>query len=128
MSTTHDHSHRPLHGPPTTPPPRDDGREPAGSPRPVPTDPSLDGGTDTKDLKNLRVRGLLAELARIEGQLRGTPFLLTEEGGTRVNPDAARLLARQRAVVTQLRARRVSWSSPEASRERSAAWPPPPWS
>jgi len=128
MSTTHDQSHRPLHGAPPPPPPRDDEPDPAPAARPVPTDASVERGSDTKDLKNLRVRGLLAELARIESRLRATPFLIAEEGGTRVNPEAARLLARQRAVVTQLRARRVSWSSPEASRERSAAWPPPPWS
>jgi hypothetical protein len=127
MSTTHDQSHRPPQGAPLDAAARDDGRQPAPAPRPVPVDATLDGTSDTKDLKNLPVRGLLAELARIESRLRTTPFLLTEAGGTRVNPEAARLLARQRAVITQLRARRVTWASSEA-REPSAAWPPPPWS
>jgi hypothetical protein len=82
---------------------------------------------DTKDLKRLPVRALLAELAAVEEQLRTTPFLLPVERATRMNPEAALLLARRRAVVAQLRARRVAWASPEG-RERSAAWPPPPWS
>jgi hypothetical protein len=126
MSTTHDQSHRPLQGGPPDAAPHDVG-PPAAAPRPVQADATLDGASDTKDLKNLRVRGLLAELARIESRLRTTPFLLTGEGGTRVNPEAARLLARQRAVITQLRARRVTWAS-SGAREPSAAWPPPPWS
>lgn len=110
-------------------PPAEDGPDPAG-PAPAPATDAPDPGPtfDTKDLKGLPVRDLLRELAAVEARIRSLPFLISRDGGTAVNPEVARLLARQRAVVEQLRRRRVSWTASQPPREHSAAWPPPPWS
>jgi hypothetical protein len=126
----------------TTTPERSDHRPPqlvdavtsatTGDDAVAPTHPAPDAAatplSDSKDLKALPVRGLLAELGSVESRLRDTPFLLSGDGRTRVNPEAALLLARQRAIVEQLRRRRVTWTASAAPRERSAARPAPPWS
>ena len=79
------------------------------------------------DLRTLSTRELLVALVEVERELRATPFLVEGRVGFRVNPSVAPLLARQRAIAAQLRARRVSWSAAAGSRAPSAAWPPPPW-
>jgi hypothetical protein len=112
------------------PPPADTTRSAADATPadPAPPGSSTTGGVDdTKDLKGLRARDLLSELAAVEAGLRDLPFLVTRQGRTGVNPEVARLLARQRAVVEQLRRRRVTWTSSATPRGSSAAWPPPPW-
>jgi hypothetical protein len=88
----------------------------------VPTTPE-----DRAPLKNLTVRQLLRQLTLVEDELRSTPFWVDPDGNRRVNPDVAQLLARQRAIAEQLRARRVSWASTDRDRQQSAAWPRPPW-
>ena len=81
------------------------------------------------DLTNHTVRELVALLTQIEDTLRSTPFLVARNGLMVVNPEVAPLLARQRSIVAQLRARRVSWRSGAvaARRHASASWPRPPW-
>jgi hypothetical protein len=78
---------------------------------------------------DMSVRELVGMLSEIEDTLRETPFLVPRHGMMVVNPDVAPLLARQRSVVAQLRARRVSWRSGDLAgrRSSSAAWPIPPW-
>ena len=106
------------------------------TPRDTPAQPAPEraaGGTaphqpvERAPLKNLTVRELLGQLTLVEDELRATPFWISPEGNRRVNPEVAQLLARQRAVAEQLRARRVSWASAEGGRHQSAAWPRPPW-
>jgi hypothetical protein len=81
------------------------------------------------DPSNLSVRDLVSLLTQLEDTLRSTPFLIPRHEMMVVNPEVAPLLARQRAVVAQLRARRVSLRGGDsASRRSSAAWPLPPWS
>ena len=130
MSTTSARSPRTVPSPPAPVPATSSATESLlpddTAPSHVPTAPR--GPSDTKDLKDLPVRALLAELAAVEDRLRATPSLLTRGQATQVNPAVATLLARQRAIVGQLRSRRVSWSAEQPTRERSAAWPPPPWS
>ena len=128
MSTTHSTS------PGSTPARR--GGEPADSRPtaavgPAPADrPNVQVPTTPEDrapLKNLTVRQLLRQLTLVEDELRSTPFWVDPNGNRRVNPDVAPLLARQRAIAEQLRARRVSWASTDRDRRQSAAWPRPPW-
>lgn len=103
--------------------------------RPAPPDPPSAGddsperGLPHGGITALTVRELLGLLAELEDELRSTPFLVVEQGLMGVNPAVAPLLSRQRAVVTQLRARRLAWRSGEAAAGRapSAAWPRPPW-
>jgi hypothetical protein len=82
------------------------------------------------DLAGSSVRELLASLSHIEDSLRSLPFLVASDGLMVVNPDVSPLLARQRMIVAQLRARRVSWRNGSVARPRqsSASWPRPPWS
>ena len=54
------------------------------------------------------MRDLVAILTQIEDTLRSTPFLIPRDGLMVVNPDIAPLLGRQRSIVAQLRARRIS--------------------
>ena len=91
------------------------------------------GGT-RHDLSSLPVRSLLALLSEVETALRRTPFLIRRRGAVTVNPEIASLMARQRALVAQLRARRRSWRRGAShggragpDRQSSASWPPPPW-
>lgn len=79
------------------------------------------------DLAELGVRQLVAELARLEDELRRTPFMVRRHGMMVVNPDVAPMMARQRAVSAQLRQRRVSWTAHKTRRGPSASWPAPPW-
>lgn len=128
MSTTHSTS--------TGSTPADDGG-PGEHRKSTAVDSPADGGRpsvqvpataeDRAPLKNLTVRQLLRQLTLVEDELRETPFWVDPEGNRRVNPDVAPLLARQRAIAEQLRARRVSWASADRDRQQSAAWPRPPW-
>jgi hypothetical protein len=81
------------------------------------------------DLSTISIRELVTLLAQLEDQLRDLPVLVPRRQKMVVNPEVDRLTARQRAVIHQLRGRRVSWLSGEASARRpsSAAWPAPPW-
>ena len=81
------------------------------------------------DLSAISIRELVALLARLEDQLRDLPVLVPRSEKMVVNPEVGRLMAHQRAVIHQLRGRRVSWVSGETSARRpsSAAWPAPPW-
>jgi len=89
--------------------------------------PTLTEPVEAIPLKNLTVRELLGQLTGVEDQLRSVPFWVDTQGVRKVNPAVAQLLARQRAIAEQLRARRVSWTAGEGGRQRSAAWPSPPW-
>lgn len=81
------------------------------------------------DLSATSIRELVTLLAQLEDQLRDVPVLVPRREKMVVNPEADRLIARQRAVIQQLRGRRVSWLSGHTSARRasSAAWPVPPW-
>ena len=88
----------------------------AFSPVPAPAAP-LVGTTDPvdhdararRDVAGLSVRELVAVLAELEDALRGLPPFLVRRGALVLNPDRAPLLVRQRAVVSELRARRRAW-------------------
>lgn len=58
------------------------------------------------ELPALTVSQLIARLADLEDDLRGAPALVVLQGRLVVNPDRRRLVARQRAVIGELRARR----------------------
>lgn len=93
--------------------------------------PSTSPGLSTAiDLSATSVRDLVAILTQIEDTLRSTPFLIPRDGLMVVNPDIAPLLSRQRSIVAQLRARRISWrnGAVDTPRAASASWPRPPWS
>ena len=81
------------------------------------------------DLSATSIRELVTLLAQLEDQLRAVPVLVPRREKMVVNPEVDRVMARQRAVIQQLRGRRVSWLSQEisAGRPSSAAWPVPPW-
>jgi hypothetical protein len=118
MSTTHSHS------------PHSAGEEQdsGAAPRAEGTGPSAGTGpVHRAQLKNLTVRELLSQLTKVEDELRSTPFWIDDEEGRRVNTEVAELLALQRAIAEQLRARRLSWTSDGAGRQQSASWPAPPW-
>jgi hypothetical protein len=61
-----------------------------------------------KDLSGRPVRELVGLLAAVEDGLRETRFLVHRRGVMAANPDVAPLLARERAVVAELRTRRFS--------------------
>ncbi|HEY7719185.1 MAG TPA: hypothetical protein VH915_10505 [Pedococcus sp.] len=91
-------------------------------PRPAST------ATEGIDLAHTSVRDLVRLLTDVEDALRSTPFLIARGGLMVVNPAIAPLLSRQRVVVAQLRARRLSWRAGTGlPRTASAAWPRPPW-
>ena len=61
------------------------------------------------DLSATSIRELVTLLAQLEDQLRDMPVLVRRREKMVVNPEVDRLKAHQRAVVHQLRGRRVSW-------------------
>lgn len=85
--------------------------------------------SEPTDLTAISIRELVTLLAQLEDQLRDLPVLVPQREKMVVNPEVGRLMAHQRAVIRQLRGRRVSWVSGETSARRpsSAAWPAPPW-
>lgn len=64
--------------------------------------------TPPGDLPSMTVADLIANLARLEDDLREAPPLVALRGRLVVNPHRRRLVARQQAVIGELRARRTS--------------------
>ena len=78
-------------------------------------------------LRGLTVRELLTALAASEDGLRHLESLVTQDGQTIPNPARLRLLARQRALVRELRARRgVLRSGPTTRPLPPSSWHSPP--
>ena len=87
---------------------------------------------DTADLGTLTIRELLQALASLEDKLTHLHPLAAQHSGPLPNPEQQQVLMCQRALVRELRSRRMAMRRVEpvaavASRPKSAAWPPPPW-